>query len=116
MEKVKFDYDDENDSLLLYREGVKSRGGVEIGDFLIDMDMKLNKVVSLEIMNASKILALQLSEKINKSSLKNIKAVSLKTVHKDNSIYVLYGIVAIRNQQKIKEKSFITVPIHPQAY
>ena len=116
MERVKFDYDEENDSLLLYREGVKSKGGVEIGDFLIDMDMKMNKVTSLEIMNASKILALQLSEKINKTSLKNIKTVSLKTVHKDNSIYVLYGIVAVRNQEEIKEKSFITVPVRPHAY
>lgn len=116
MERVKFDYDDENDSLFLYREGVKSKGGVEIGDFLIDLDMKMNKVVSLEILNASKILALQLSKKVNKTSLKNIKAVSLKTVHRDNSIYVLYGIVAMVNNEEIREDSFITVPVQPVAH
>lgn len=110
---VKFDYDDENDSLFLYREGEKAKGGVEIGDFLVDLDMKLNKVVSLEIMNASKILALHLSKKIDKESLMNIKKVSLRTIHKDNSIYVIYGIVSVRKNKEIHEDSFIPIPIRP---
>lgn len=109
MEEVKFDYDRENDSLFLYKSEEKVRGSVELGDFVIDFNPNLNKVVSLEIMNASKRLPVALSNKINKTTLKNIKKAVLRTQHKDNVIYVIYGILSMVRNEQIKEETLMPV-------
>jgi len=67
MEEVKFDYDEENDSLFIYKPNQTVKGSVEIGDFVVDLAPSLNKIVGLEIMNASKNLHEAISERINKT-------------------------------------------------
>ena len=113
MDEIKFDYDQENDSLFIFRPNEKVKGSVEIGEFVVDLDMSLNKVVGLEIINASKTLALALSNKINKTALTHMKKAFLRTEHKDNAIYVLYGIVSVYRDKKIEENTLIPVAIEP---
>lgn len=117
MEEIKFDYDDKSDSLFIFREGGNVKGSVELGDFIIDLDSNMNKVLGLEILNASKNLPLQLSKKVNKTTLSNIKKAFLRTQHKDNIIYVIYGIYSEYKDTKLNEETFIPVPIsvHPRA-
>jgi len=52
--KIKIDYDYENDSLLVYKEGVKSKKTLDLDDILIDFDEN-GDVVGIEILNASKL-------------------------------------------------------------
>jgi len=55
MEKFNFDYDLENDDLFVYLEGKKSSGAIELGNFIIDFDIKGN-LVAIQILNVSDIL------------------------------------------------------------
>ena len=52
--KVKIDYDYENDSLLVYKEGRKSKKTLDLDDILIDFD-ESGDVVGIEMLNASKL-------------------------------------------------------------
>jgi len=72
MQDFKFDYDEENDSLFVYLEGYKSKGAVEIGDFVFDFDGKGN-LVAMEIFNASEILKIVLSRMIELAKIKEFK-------------------------------------------
>ncbi|ADC70061.1 Protein of unknown function DUF2283 [Methanocaldococcus sp. FS406-22] len=52
--KVKIDYDYENDSLLVYKDGRKSKKTLDLDDILIDFDEN-GDVVGIEMLNASKL-------------------------------------------------------------
>jgi uncharacterized protein YuzE len=73
MKNFNFDYDEENDDLFIYLEGAKSNGAVEIGDFVFDFDKDKN-LVSIEILDATKVLSKLLAKIINLSDLKELKA------------------------------------------
>ena len=73
MEEFNVDYDVENDNLFVYLENAKSHGAVEIGDFVLDFDKKGN-FVSMEILEASKILKTVLSKMIELSKIKEFEA------------------------------------------
>ena len=111
MAKIKFDYDEENDSLFIYKSDETVKGSVEIGDFVVDLNPNLNKIVGLEIINASKILKTSLSKDIDKMILSNIKKAFLGTQHKDNAIYLIYGIQFQIEKKIIKEQTMIPIPV-----
>jgi len=52
---IKVDYDSTQDILYLYKKGEKAKFSVELKNFVIDVADD-NKIVGLEIFNASKIL------------------------------------------------------------
>ncbi len=91
MQEVKFSYDSENDDLFVY-SGKKSKGSVELGDFVFDFD-KDGKLVAFQILNATETLS-RLAEKTIKS-LNKIKKVKVDIVNRRNvymvKISVLYG-------------------------
>ncbi len=51
-EKFVFDYDDEADSLFIKLKEAKIKGGVDIGDFIIDFTPE-GRIAGLEILNLS---------------------------------------------------------------
>lgn len=114
MEKIKFDYDEENDSLFIYKSEEKVKGSVEIGEFVLDLAPNLNKIVGLEILNASKILSKTLSPKINKNILLNIKKAFFRTQYKDNAIYLIYGIQFEIKKTIVKEQTMMPIAVAPQ--
>ena len=72
---VEADYDFNQDLLYLYREGEKVKFSAEVMENFI-IDVADNKIVGLEIFNASKVLD------VNKKDLKNIKKAELSTLIK----------------------------------
>lgn len=72
MENFRFNYDEENDDLFAYKEGGKSAGAVELGNFVLDFDEKGN-LVAMEILDASKVLAKVLSKIMKLANIKEIK-------------------------------------------
>ncbi|MBS3074117.1 DUF2283 domain-containing protein [Candidatus Pacearchaeota archaeon] len=73
MENFKFSYNKENDDLFVYLEGARSKGGVELGNFVFDFDKNEN-LVAFQIFGASKVLK-QLLTKIEEiSKIKEFKA------------------------------------------
>ena len=55
MLKLKFSYDKLSDDLFLYSPKSKSKGSIEIGDIILDFN-KENKLVGVQMINASKLL------------------------------------------------------------
>lgn len=54
--KFEFSYDKENDDLFLFKPGGKSKGSIEFGNFVIDLDYQFN-VVGVQILDATDFLA-----------------------------------------------------------
>mgnify|MGYP006285099037 CR=1 FL=1 len=73
MKNFKYDYDKENDDLLIYLDGEKSGGSVELGNFVFDFDENKN-LVGIEIFEASKVLSNLTSKFIQLTKIKNLKA------------------------------------------
>ena len=73
MKKFEFDYDEGNDDLFVYLPESKSKGAVEIGNFVFDFDEQEN-LVAIEIFEASKILSKLVSKFIELSKITQLKA------------------------------------------
>ena len=72
MKKFKFDYDKENDDLFVYLPNKKSKGAIELGNFVLDFDGKGN-LVALQIFEASKVLSKLLSKFFKLAKIKELK-------------------------------------------
>ncbi len=72
MEKFNFSYDLENDDLFIYLKERKSKGAIELGNFILDFDSK-GDLVAMQILNVSEVLAKILSKMIKASNLKEVK-------------------------------------------
>ncbi len=83
MPGVKFDYDEENDLLFLYKEREKSKGSVEIGNIVLDFNNK-GDIVAIEFLEASQLLSAIAGLKIEKSSLNEIVSVEFELDRKTN--------------------------------
>ncbi len=98
---VKINYDYKFDVLYIYKEGKRAKFSIEaLENFVIDVDFD-NKVVGLEISQASKVL------KVAKKDLKNIKKASLATLMKKE----LYGVVYSLQLEKFRLESRLQVPV-----
>jgi len=73
--KIKFDYDSENDMLYLYNSGKKSKGSIEFGELVIDLEKK-GEITGIEIFDASKYLSELTSKKISKKTLMELENAS----------------------------------------
>ena len=72
MKNFKFDYDPENDDLLVYLENEKSSGGIEAGNFVFDFNNE-GEFVGMEILDASETLSNLLSKIIELNNIKEVK-------------------------------------------
>lgn len=87
LSKFKTDYDFEEDLLFIYNPKVKSKGSIEFGELIIDLE-KQGRIVGLEIFNASKYLSELTNKKITKSQLKKIDKASLTVTEKKGTIII----------------------------
>jgi len=101
MKDFKFSYDGDNDDLFIYSPDSKSKGAVELGNFVFDFDEKEN-LVAIQILEASKVLSKLVSKIIEIARIKGIKV----------------GIINFRNMAFVKielstqtDKETISMPI-----
>jgi len=73
MKDFKFSYDKDNDDLFIYLPESKSAGSVEIGNFVFDFD-KDERLVAIQIIEASKVLSKLVSKILELSKIKELKA------------------------------------------
>jgi uncharacterized protein YuzE len=71
MQNFKYSYCAENDDLFLYLENSKSKGSIEVGNFVLDFDKKDN-LVGIQIFEASKIFSKILSNIVELTKIKEI--------------------------------------------
>ena len=96
MQKFKFSFDKNQDDLFLYRSESKSKGSVEIGDIILDLNNK-KEIVGLQIMKASNMLddvSVRISLNEIKDVLKNLKECKVEIILKKNLVIIrihLYG-------------------------
>jgi len=98
--KAKVDYDQENDILWVY-SGEKIKDSLEIDNFVIDFSHD-DKIVGVEIMNASEIVSNLSLNKISKDMLAGIKEASLCFYQSRELFYVVIGLV-LSIDNKIRE-------------
>jgi uncharacterized protein YuzE len=100
---VKIDYDGEFDILYLSKENEKVSFSIKLGkNILIDIT-RFNKIVGIEIFNASKTLKLSIEE------LKNIKVANFHTIDRPN----MYGVSYIISVSKSQIESEFAVSPNP---
>jgi len=102
MEKFNFNYDENSDDLFVYLEGKKSKGAVELGNFILDFDEDSN-LVAMEILNVSEVLTKILSKMIK---LSNIKEVRINIINFRNMDAIKFKI----SDNKIEETANILIP------
>jgi len=73
MKDFKIDYDAENDSLFVYLDGAKSKGAIEVGNFVLDFDEDSN-LVAMEILDAKEIFKIIVTKIIELKNLIEFKA------------------------------------------
>ncbi|RLJ04096.1 MAG: hypothetical protein DRP14_03950, partial [Candidatus Aenigmatarchaeota archaeon] len=94
------DYDSGQDILYLYKKGEKAKFSVEVLENFV-IDVADNKIVGLEIFNASKVLD------VNKTDLKNIKKAELSTL----IIGKMYGVAYALQLEKFNLESRLQIPV-----
>lgn len=97
MAKAKINYEEEEDILCLSK-GKKIKESLDIGDFVIDIDMA-GLVSGIEILNASENL------KLTSEQLKQIEKASMQVIYKPNHAYI-YLIMQFKGREKD-----ITIPL-----
>ncbi len=100
VKEAKVDYDGENDILWVYT-GEKIKDSLEIDNFVIDFSFD-NKVVGVEIFNASKLLSKLTLTKIRKSMLSKIVKATLSFYQSKELFYIVVGLILMVNK-KIRE-------------
>lgn len=92
-----FDYDYENDSLFLYDSTSKSKGSVELDDFVVDFNSK-GEIVGIEMLNASKFFENLEEQVITKEILKGIKECKIDIVTKNNFFVIKFMLLLEANR------------------
>lgn len=89
--KAKVDYDQENDILWVY-SGEKVKDSLEIDSFVVDFSHD-DKIVGVEIMDASEVVSSLSLNRISKDMLAGIKEASLNFYQSREFFYVVVGLV-----------------------
>ncbi|MCX6821138.1 MAG: DUF2283 domain-containing protein [Candidatus Aenigmarchaeota archaeon] len=90
--QAKIDYDDEYDILYAYT-GTRVRDSFEVNDFVIDFSMD-NKVVGIEIMDASKTISGLVGKKIGAAVLSKIDRASISVIPGKDMAYIFLTVSA----------------------
>ena len=105
VKKAKVDYDYENDVLYVYT-GEKVKDSLDIENFVIDFSPD-NKIVAVEVLDASKILSKMIQIDISKNVLSGVKEAGINIYHGREILYVVLMFPIIVNKQKID----VVVPV-----
>ena len=93
VKKAKIEYDTENDILWVYM-GDKVRDSFEVDPYVIDFSSN-NKVVGIEIMNASKILSLLTLNKITKAALSRTQQAEMHFWQGKDIMYIVIKLILV---------------------
>ncbi len=105
---AKIDFDYENDILYLYT-GEKVRDSLQIENFVIDFSQD-NKIVAIEILDASKILSELSQTNLTKDALSKIESAGISVYHGKELIYVLLAIRLSINQTNVDIRIPVPAP------
>ena len=101
-QKFEFKYDEESDDLFIYLPAKKSKGAVELGNFIFDFDENEN-LVALQILEASYTISKLITRIIELNKVKSI----------ETQIINFRNMTAIRIEVSLpdrKESVVITIP------
>lgn len=108
--KVNFDYDEGEDILYFYPDEKSVDFSIDYDDIILDVSG--NKIIGIEIMNASERFAKAENEiEKTKKALSIIKEAVMKVDYGLNSIFVKIGFVSAMPEETVKEGMLIQVPI-----
>ena len=93
---LKFNYDNLNDLLYVYKENSSVYANVVIGDFHVEFSKEW-QVVGMEILNASDLLG---EYDVSKDMLENIKKIEIKIVNRDNSLLIFLMIASLADVER----------------
>ena len=105
---AKIDFDYENDILYLYT-GEKVKDSLQIENFVIDFSQD-NKIVAIEILDASKILSELSQVDVTKDALSKIESAGMSVYRGKELIYVLLAIRLSINQESMDIRIPIPAP------
>lgn len=97
-EKIRFNFDAENDVLFIYNSAAKSEGSIEYGKN-IHISFAKNEVVGLEIMDASQMLSALSKTGITMEDLSELSACSLSTKKQKGLLVITF---TCRFKQKLQ--------------
>jgi len=103
--KAKVDYDYENDVLYVYT-GNTVKDSMQIEDFVIDFSGG-NRIVGVEVMNASKTLSELAGFKLAKNVLSKIKNATISVRQGKEIVYIFLLLTAVIK----KEKTDVRIPV-----
>ena len=99
-QQFSWDYSEKSDILNIHKNGTRTAGSAELGDFTIDFD-KDGNVSGVEVMNAAEFF---LSVSITKESLKQMEGAELVIKKKDDYTIILMKLI-------LQHKKEIIIPI-----
>ena len=91
--EAKVDYDEENDILYVY-SGEKAKDSLEIDNFVLDISAD-NKVVAVEIFNASVFISKLSGIKISKEILSTVKK-AMMSFYSSKELFYVFIIIPIK--------------------
>ncbi len=106
--KMKIDYDEENDILFLY-SGEKAKDSLQIDEFVIDFSSE-NKIVAIEIFNASKILSKLLEIDVTKGALSGMERAAMSIHQGKELIYIMLSLRLPVNHEIVDLKIPVAAP------
>jgi uncharacterized protein YuzE len=104
--EAKVDYDEENDILYVY-SGEKAKDSLEIDNFVLDISAD-NKVVAVEIFNASVFISKLSGIKISKKILSTIKN-AVMSFYSSKELFYVFIILPIKIN-RIERKINLQIP------
>jgi len=93
VKEAKVDYDEENDILYVY-SGEKAKDSLEIDNFVLDISAD-NKVVAVEIFNASVFISKLSGIKISKEILSTVKK-AMMSFYSSKELFYVFIIIPIK--------------------
>ena len=92
MKNIEYDYDEEADSLYIFRKTEKAHRSFEISDSILIDYAKNREIVGIEILNASKVLAQLDDNRVTQEQLMNISDAILLTKNVGGSAFLVFAI------------------------
>jgi uncharacterized protein YuzE len=107
MVRYEFSYDKFNDDLFIFDSISTSKGNIEIGNIILDLDSKKN-IVGMQILNASDTIKIITNENISiiKKLLSNLVSCKIDIRKKNN--FILINFILISNEKELS--SSLSVP------
>jgi uncharacterized protein YuzE len=106
--RKKLSYDPKED-ILYYNQGEKSMDSLDIGNMFIEFSGD-NKVVGIEVLDASKFISDYTDKEFTKEALENIVEAEIKVFRRGEFAFVMLFFTVDRNGEKVKESIGVNVP------